>query len=289
MTSCPTLGAWAIRFTSMSNLFDTIRETAGANAPALLKHLAGAGITDWDDLTRAKLYHLHDYLTERVAPGSARAYMAVFKGILARFEDEVNICKDYRDILRQKAEKPQKTYLTKAELKSLEAVPTKSDIERSVLYQFLIGAYTGMRISDIRQVSRDNVRDGYLSYVSQKTRITAVVPCSERVLQYIDWVQANGTEVSLQSFNEAIRRLARRAGIRERVKVYRGGRRGEGEKWRYISSHTARISFCTNLAKLQVPILDISRMAGHTTVEMTNRYIVQTEVNLSKKALEYFD
>lgn len=273
----------------MQPLFDAIRETAGVTAPALLKHLSGAGITDWDDLTKSKLYHLHDYLTAQVAPGSARTYLAVFKGILARFEDDVDICKDFRDILRQKAEKPLKTYLDRNELKRLESVEVKSDIEKSVLYQFLIGAYTGMRISDIRQVDEANVRDGYLSYVSEKTRITAVVPCGKRVRGYISWVQKNGHEVALASFNDIIRRLAKRADITAKVKVYKAGRRGEGEKWQYISSHTARISFCTNLSKMQVPILDISRLAGHSSTTMTERYIVPTEVALSKKALEYFD
>ena len=164
----------------------------------------------------------------------------------------------------------------------------KNELERQVVYQFLIGAYTGMRISDIRVVTEENVVDGSLSYVSQKTAVHAVVPCSERVLGYITWVQQHEQDITLPGYNKAIRRLCKRAGITTRVKVYKAGETLTGEKHEFVSSHTARISFCTNLAKLHVPILDISRMAGHTSTAMTERYIVDTNVELPAAAQKYF-
>ena len=271
-----------------TNLFDAIRETAGAQAPALLKHLRAAGIADWGDLTKSKLYEFRDTLAASVCASSAKTYLAVFKGILARYEDEADICKDFRDILKIRGEKPQKTYLTDKELERLAAVPTKSDEERTVLCQFLIGAYTGMRISDIRRVGRENIADGYLDYVSQKTGVRATVPCGEKVLHCIHYVQDSGLELSTAGYNKALRRLCKRAGIRDRVKVHKAGHDLTGEKWQFVSSHTARISFCTNLAKRHAPILDISRLAGHTSTGMTERYIVRTDIDLPKSAMDYF-
>ncbi|MBQ6097949.1 MAG: tyrosine-type recombinase/integrase [Bacteroidales bacterium] len=272
----------------MCELVTAIRNSAGAQAPALIKHLDASGIKDWGDLTKARLFEFRDDVLESVATTSARTYFAVLKGVLARYEDEEEFCRDYRDILHAKKEAPVKTYLTFSELKKLEQVEVKGQTEKQVLYQFLIGAYTGMRISDIREVTAENVTDGHLSYVSKKTAVHAVVPCSERVQGYILWVQENEQDISLPGYNKAIRRLCKRAGINDRVKVYKAGETKTGPKHQYVSSHTARISFCTNLAKLNVPLLDISRMAGHTSTAMTERYIVNTNVELPQSALKYF-
>lgn len=269
-------------------LIQAISKDAGAQAPALLKHLAESGIGDWGDLTKSRLYDFRDMLTGEVAASSARTYFAAFKSILARYVDEVAIPKDYGEILRARNEKPVKTWLTPAELKRLEGVEAHGDTERQVLYQFLIGAYTGMRISDIRNVTDENIMDGQLTYVSEKASVKSTVPCGGRIRGYILWVQEHERAISLAGYNKAIRRLCRRAGITGRVKVFRAGRTEAGEKWRYVSSHTARISFCTNLAGLGVPLLDISRMAGHTGTSMTERYIVNEKVALPKAAREYF-
>ena len=271
-----------------TTLSAAISRHAGKQAPALLKHLDAAGITDWQDLTKSHLFDFRDALIDEVATSSARTYLAVLKAVLSRFEDEVNFCREYREIFHVKNEKPVKTYLTVAELKRLEGVEVRSGIELQVKYQFLIGAYTGMRISDIRAVTEENVRDGQLSYVSKKTAVHAVVPCSERVQGYIKWVQTNEQDITLAGYNTAIRRLCQRAGITARVKVYKAGASLAGEKWQFVSSHTARISFCTNLADLHVPLLDISRMAGHTSTSMTERYVVNTKINLPQAALKYF-
>ncbi|MGM9736933.1 MAG: tyrosine-type recombinase/integrase [Candidatus Cryptobacteroides sp.] len=272
----------------MCELIEAIRQSAGVQAPALIKHLRTSGISQWADLTKARLFAFRDEVLKEVAPTSARTYFTVLKGVLARYEDEVDFCKDYRDILHARKESPVKTYLTMTELKKLEQVRTETATEKQVLYQFLIGAYTGMRISDIREVTAENVVDGQLSYVSKKTAVHAVVPCSDRVKGYILWVQANEQKITLAGYNKIIRRLCHRAGICDRVKVYKAGATLTGPKYEYVSSHTARISFCTNLSKLHVPLLDISRMAGHTNTAMTERYIVNTNVELPQSAMKYF-
>ena len=272
----------------MKPLYDIISAKAGQQAPALLRYLQESGINDWQDLTRINLNDFRDLVTERVAQSSARTYFAVFKAILARYEDDVDFCKDFRTILKAKNEKPVKTYLTMKELERLEAVECKSDIERYVLDEFLIGAYTGMRISDAREVSEENLANGFLSYVSIKTGIHAVVPLKEGIAERIRRVQANECNVTLVGYNKALRRLCKRAGITERVKVFKAGEHGKGEKWEFVSSHTARISFASNLANLGVPLIDISRMLGHTSVVTTQRYIINTKPELDARALRYF-
>ena len=272
----------------MRTLHEAIQAHAKGAAPALTRYLNECELNDWQDLTRANLNDFRDLVTERVAQSSARTYFAVFKAILGRYEDDAPICKDYASILKAKNEKPVKTFLTMKELERLEKVEPRTKYEQIVLDEFLIGAYTGMRISDAKEISEENMSDDCISYVSIKTGVHAVVPMKKGIDERIRRVQANDCELNLMTYNRVLRTLCQRAEITERVKVFKAGEHKKGEKWEYCSSHTARISFATNLAILGVPLLDISKCMGHTSVQMTERYVVKTKAELDVRALKYF-
>jgi integrase len=272
----------------MRTLHEAIQAHAKGAAPALTRYLNECGLNDWEDLTKANLNDFRDLVTERVASNTARTYFAVLKAILKRYEDDVDFCKDYADILKAKMEKPVKTFLSMKDLAQLEQVMPNDPNEQYVLDVFLIGAYTGMRVSDAREISEENMSNDYISYVSIKTGIQAVVPIKSGIPERIRRVQANDSEMPLATYNRIIRRLCQRAGITERVKVFKAGEHDKGEKWEFVSSHTARQSFCTNLSILGVPIIEISKLAGHTSTAMTERYIVKTDVNLCDRAMKYF-
>lgn len=274
----------------MRALYESIERAASnkGQAASVIKHLKAVGIQDWGDLTKSNLFDLKDHLSESVAPNTAKTVLASLKAFLRRYEDDINLPKGWDDIVRSRGEKPLKTYLTTSELGKLEGVATKNDIERIVLNQFLVSAWTGMRISDTKGVCIEKVEEGVLTYVSQKTKTTATIPLRPGVMERIQWLQSYGKDLYLATYNDAIRRLARRAGIRSAVVVFKEGKEMRGEKWEFVSSHTARISFCTNLAKTGTDLLTISRLAGHSSVEMTQRYCVPTKVDLNAKARSFF-
>ena len=272
----------------MKTFFEAIQAHAKGATPALLRHLGDAGLNEWQDLTKANLNDFRDYVLSKVAQSTAKTYFAVLKTILKRYEDDIDFCKDYAEILKAKNEKPVKTYLTMKELERLERVIPRTANEQYVLDEFLIGAYTGMRISDAREISDENMLGGYISYVSIKTGIQAIVPMKKGIDERIKRVQANENEIYLATYNDIIRRLCQRAGITERVKVFKAGEHLKGQKWEYISSHSARISFASNLVDMGVPLIEVSRMMGHSSTSMTERYVVKTKVELDAKALKFF-
>lgn len=269
---------------------EAIEKHSGQQSQAIFKHLAAVNVARWEDLTRANIYALKDQILETVSHSSARTYFAILKGILDRYSEENLIpCRDYREILKSKDEKPLKTYLTISELERLEKVRTKNNLEKFVLYEFLVSAFTGMRISDVGQIKEENIQNGFLSYVSQKTKIHSVIPLRNGLKEKIQWLQENPTTVTLMGYNKAIKRLCKRADITEKVTVFKAGKQLQGEKWEFISSHSGRISFCTCLANEGANIQEIRTMAGHTTSQMTERYIVPTGIKLSEKAMAFFN
>lgn len=275
-------------------LAEAITAGTGKQAPALLKHLGASGLKGWGDLTKAGLYRLRDELEASCAPGTVKTYTAVFKSILARYEDEgLGFCKDFRAILKARGGKPVKTCLTATELRKLAGVDCRTETERLALRLFLISAYTGMRISDTLNTSAENMDEegGTLTYTSVKTGVTACIPLSKKVKGWIIEAQKTGAangKMPLVSRNRILRRLCKRAGICSAVKVHKAGKDLTGQKWEFVSSHTARISFATNLARAGVPLLDLSRMMGHSSTAMTERYIVGDAPRLPAKAMAYF-
>ena len=272
----------------MKPFLDEIERHGGKSAPCLVKHLKAAGITDWKDLTKSNLYALRDQLRDHVAPNSTRTYLAQYRSLLGRWEDELNLPKDWRDIFHAKSEKPVKTFLTPEEIYAFAAVQPKNKREKYVQAAFLCGCWTGARISDIMEFTEDNIKGGMLTYVSKKTAIASTIPAKPCLWEYVRIVQEYHEDMYLSTYNRIVRELARRSGISEPVKIYKAGGSKSMRKYDAISSHTARISFCTNLASAGCSLMDVSRLAGHSDPSMTARYVCDYKVNLPEKAMAYF-
>lgn len=271
----------------MRTLQEALIMHGGKNATCIIKHLGNAGISRWEDCTKAALADFVDELAGNVCRASAHTYCATLKAVLGRYSEDAPIpCKDVHTALKCRNERCQKTYLTPDEIERLERVIPYNDREKFVKLCFLVSTKTGMRISDTMRVDMNNIIDGHLTYVSEKTSIEATIPISERVKGWIE--QLNGLKrPSLATYDSAIKKLCRRAGIDSEVKVFKAGKERICAKWECVSSHTARVSFCTNLSQLNVSLNDIAVLAGHTSQTMTANYIVRTTPKLSETALDF--
>ena len=269
-------------------LHEAIQRHGGKATPCLLKHLNASGIKDWDDMTRANLHALKDELKGSVSPNSAKTYLAQIRSILNRYSDDIELPKGWDDLFKAKSEKPVKTFLTISEIERFEAVTPKNEREEYVQAAFICGCWTGARISDIKDFTEENISNGTLTYVSHKTGIQATIPAKPGLWEKIQIVQNYPHEMCLMTYNRIVRSIAKRAGIRDKVKIHKAGETRVVEKWEALSSHSARISTATNLAVLGVPLNDLKSILGHSSVSMSERYIVPTKANLSPKAMGFF-
>ena len=265
-------------------------ENRGGAGASLRKHLSAVGINEWGDITRASLYDFRDHLEESVAPGTAKTICAYAKSLFHRYEDEIKLPSGWSKILQVKGVKPMKTYLTEAELKRFADAPTHTDKEKLVKHLFLICAYTGLRVSDAMKLTPENIVDGNLHYVAQKTKKAGAIPLKSGLDKRIKWISEHPElTITVKSYNEAVRRLCKAAGIDDEVVVLKAGKEMKGPKWRFVSSHTARISTASCLNKRGVPIGDICKLLQHSGTAMTERYIVRDRVELSPRAMAFFN
>lgn len=257
------------------------------------KYLATAGIRGWKDFDRRHLSSFVRALQRQMAASSVHTVCAVLKAFLSRHPDEVNLPDEWKKILRVKNERPMKTYMTAEEVEAFGAVDVDSEAERTVRDGFYVSCKTGLRHSDLVKLLPSNFQkrpDGryVLNYVSQKTKLQSTIICSRQIKDKVAWLHERGRALSLVHYNDLVRKLAERAGINTEVSVFKAGKELSGPKYKFLSSHSARISFCTILADLGVGVGDIARMAGHSNPSTTyKRYIVNKAVKLPLKAFDF--
>lgn len=204
-----------------------------------------------------------------------------------------------------KAPKEQTTaiYLDESELRriaeySLSAYPNL-DRARDI---FLIGCYTGQRVSDYNGLKPSNFykKDSieFFKIKQRKTGKEVLCPITKEIRMILNKPNNRGLpplKMNDQDINEYIKQVARKAGINATVinEFTKGGKKivQEIPKYKLIGTHTARRSFCTNMYKKGMPTYDIMLFSGHSTEREFYKYIriekEQKAINLAKS--RYFN
>lgn len=254
---------------------------------------------EWEDITADNLRDLRMELDENYAPNSVKTICAELSAYIRSHGDK-NIPIEFTGmarIMKSKRVPTVSTYLTMNEVERIDTYHPKTVYNRFVKRIFMIECLTGARFCDCLRLSPDNIieRDGvqYLRYVAQKTNTEVMVPVHRLLPQYL--VKTSPLEPrdpSLANFNKRIREMCHWCGIVSWVKVYHGGKEYEGRKYHFVSTHTGRRSFATNLAQKGVTLEQIALMMGHMNgnvpnIEMTKRYVCE-KLEIDKKVLRFF-
>ena len=256
--------------------FETaFRKKYYTKANYILKHLTAFNndhIPQWDDLKKLFLIRFVNYLKTEVSPNTARTYCAYLKSFLNDYSDEVEIpCRDFATILSVKSVGVSHVYLTENEIISLLNYQPTTQTEQIVLYQFLLSCFTGMRHSDVIKLELSNTDDKQITYLSEKTRTLVRTPNSKIITNLISKVSKK--KISLNRYNFILRNICEKVGINNEVKVIEAGEEVVGAKFNFITSHTARRSFASNLYSETRDIYLVSKLMGHSDIKMTQKYI----------------
>jgi len=187
-----------------------------------------------------------------------------------------------------KKEKVQHVSLSFKELQILYDLDLSSNkrLER-VRDSFLIGCYTGLRYSDFIRISPQNIIEedgvGYLQITTNKTNTEVVIPLFSKLKYLLEKYDFYSPKpISNQKMNAYIKELCKLAGLNGLILLRKniGGQRRDiiKEKYKFISTHTARRSFATNFYELGFTAYELMQITGHTTERKFMLYI-----NIDKK------
>ncbi len=186
--------------------------------------------------------------------------------------------------------KQRPVYLSPFEVHAISGLDLKGK-EAEARDLFLVGLYTGQRISDYWRYRPEHFRNGCLDIHQVKGKGERVVvpldifPQVTPILERYNWASpwlANDLSSTAAILNRAIKEICKKAGIDEAVTRYiqisdLPPAPETAEKWNYIGSHTARRSFATILYNRGYTLAEIMPMTGHEKESTLMKYIGTTK------------
>lgn len=245
----------------------------------------------WADFSAYSFNKFRKYMLEEsgLCQKSVRRYLTWFSIVLAMFEEEVDLPKNWRKNLHVADDISQNAYLTEDEILLIADYKPQSQNEEYIKVSFLLGALTGARHSDYMSFTERNIRDGWLNYVSQKTRKEANIPVSPMISSLIRKKSKVERELSESCINETIRRICKNVGIDQEIQLYQKGKYVTKPKYEFITSHSARRSFATCLYLRGADMYQIMKLMGHSSTTQTEGYICCGLRTLSNEVMGYFE
>lgn len=153
---------------------------------------------------------------------------------------------------------------------------------------FVIGCLTGLRYSDYSTLTVDNFSNGFIVKRTKKTNVTVKIPMHDYVKEIIEKYYGRiPGGYNIQYFNAYIKLICREIGLTDKI-TYSFTRGGElktvtKEKWKLISSHTARRSAATNMYLTgRMKPLEIMKITGHKSESCFFKYIKVTEEDTAR-------
>ena len=204
-----------------------------------------------------------EWLLKRISNNTTWVYIYKLKAILNKAVKEKIIPYNPAKYVSIKNEETEKIHLTLDELQKLYKTECEDE---EIKKAFLFSCYTGLRLSDVRQLTWQQIREGKLFFRQKKTRGLEYLPLNKFALSLL--ASSNPKVIPLPEMlvfklnknkiwclGKTLRDWAKEAGINK-----------------YITFHTARHTFATLALSKGVDLYTVSKMLGHKNINTTQIY-----------------
>lgn len=241
------------------------------NTIAHLETFAGDKKITFASINERFLEEFRDYLLSKVSPNTAGVYLARIKTACRKAVNQQILHRYPGAEISIKKQKTHREYLTIDELQMLQKTPSENQAVRDA---FLFSCFAGLRFSDVKALTWGHVREEkdqtFLCFSQEKTGDAELLPLSPQALEILNGQRdvkpspkirreiCKNTIFKLpaqQTVDKALKRWAKRAGIKKRV-----------------SFHVGRHTFATLGLAYGVDLYVMSKLLGHRRVETTEIY-----------------
>lgn len=186
-------------------------------------------------------------------------------------------------------------YLTWEELSRLMEVELRLHSEKIARDLFCFLCFTGLRYSDLKKLTHDNITERSIRYYAQKTDQLIEVDINDHARAILDKYKGEETPLppmAEQRLNRTLKSVCEQAGINAPVTRlrYSGRQRIEETlpKYEVVTSHIGRHTFVVQALTLGIPSEVIRKYTGHKT-EKTMRPYVAIADTLKAQEMEKFN
>lgn len=132
-----------------------------------------------------------------------------------------------------------------------------SDTHKNILSRFLFSCFTGLRISDILTISRDNIVGDHLVFSAQKTTKLQTIPLNDTSKNYINYSgELFNEKYTPEYINRVLKDITKICGIKKN-----------------ITFHIARHTFATNFLISGGRVEVLQKILGHSKLDETMIYV----------------
>jgi integrase len=164
-----------------------------------------------------------------------------------------------------KAESVDKEYLDLKEVEKLHDIYYSDEISdriKGTLHYFLLSCYTGLRLSDIKRVTKDTIRNNTIILKTQKTGSKVTIPLNQAALNLINF-DLDGIKLFERELKQSISRIT--TDLNDALKLAE-------IKGKKITFHCSRHTFAINSLILGIPLEVVSKILGHSDLKTTQIY-----------------
>ena len=153
--------------------------------------------------------------------------------------------------------------LTFQELKKLRETECKYSFIKN---GFLFSCYTGLRISDLRNLKFSDIVDGHIKIIQKKTRSQVYIKLNQTAKQILQEQKMNKIDDNVFHIplggktSNRLKDWLQKAGIKK-----------------HITFHCARHTFGCMLVENEAPILAVKKLMGHRDIRTTLQYVEKVD------------
>ena len=117
-------------------------------------------------------------------------------------------------------------HLTATELTLLEAVDVSYSVEmQKAKDMFLLGCYTGLRVSDLKRITKHHIVNGAITMTLKKNRTEVSIPLLAQTKAILERYEYEAPKISEQQVNDSIKKVCSKADIDKQIffKSVKGG------------------------------------------------------------------
>ncbi len=212
----------------------------------------------FENLNELWLERFTKYLLQNVSQNSARTYLQKISTALNQaVKEKIISFNPYHHTDTLKKEEKEVVFLEKDEIKKI----IETDFfNNEVKNAFLFGCYTGLRFSDIKSLTWDQVKNNRIYLTQTKTKGIVAIPIGENAKNILSFQDAKSEFIfdlfdANSSVNRTLRKLVKKADIKKN-----------------ISFHSSRHTFATLLISSGANIYTVSKLLGHKDIKSTLVY-----------------